>query len=72
MRTRSEAEILSDLAIAANFPIGTRVRSGRNAGVIIWRPFVCDAGTVEILVRWDGFHPDRDTTYARVSDLSRE
>ena len=72
MRTRSEAEILSDLAIAANFPIGTRVRIGRNAGVIAWRPFVCDAGTVSILVRWDGFHPDRDTTYARVSDLSRE
>lgn len=44
-------------------PIGTRVRSGSspNLGTVRWQPFVCDAGTVSVLVAWDNLHPDRNT-----------
>ena len=34
-----------------------------------WKPFVCDAGTVSIIVKWDRLPPDRNTTYTFTRDL---
>jgi hypothetical protein len=61
------------LRIAQDFPIGARVRAGgdRCLGTVRWLPLVCDAGTVSLLVQWDGFPPDRDRHYTRVTDLIR-
>jgi len=72
MRTRDPNDIAADIEDAVTrLPIGTRVRSGSspNLGTVRWRPFVCDAGTVSVMVRWDGFPPDRDTHYVTTRDL---
>ena len=72
MRTIDPAVTLADVEDAnARLPIGTRVRTGNspNLGTVAWRPFVCDAGTVSVLVRWDHLHPDRNTHYVRTRDL---
>ena len=72
MRTRDLADIAADTEDAiARLPIGTRVRHGNNPnlGTVTWRPFICDAGTVTVLVRWDHLHPDRNTHYVTTRDL---
>jgi len=72
MRTRPLEDIASDVEDAqARLPIGTRVCLERNPnpGTVVWRPFICDAGTVSVLVRWDNGHPDRNTHYMRTRDL---
>lgn len=72
MRTRPLEDIASDVEDAqARLPIGARVRtqSNTNPGTVIWHPFICDAGTVSVLVRWDNGHPDRNTHYMRTRDL---
>ena len=72
MRTRDPADTAADVEDAnQRLPIGARVRTHSNPqpGTVAWRPFICDAGTVSILVRWDHLHPDRNTTYVRTRDL---
>lgn len=72
MRTIDPAITRADVEDAnARLPIGTRVRTRNNPnpGTVAWRPFVCDAGTVSLLVRWDNLHPDRNTHYVRTCDL---
>ena len=72
MRTRDLDVIAADIEDAvARLPIGTRVRTAGNPnlGTVRWRPFICDAGTVSVMVRWDGFPPDRDTHYVTTRDL---
>jgi len=72
MRTRDPQDIASDIDDAvARLPIGSRVCLARNPnpGTVIWRPFICDAGTVTVLVRWDNGHPDRNTHYMTTRDL---
>jgi hypothetical protein len=72
MRTRDLADIAADIEDAtARLPIGTRVRQGNNPnlGTVAWRPFICDAGTVTVLVRWDHLHPDRNTHYVTTRSL---
>jgi hypothetical protein len=72
MRTRDPLDTAADVEDATSrLPIGTRVRmaSNPNLGTVRWRPFICDAGTVSVMVRWDGFPPDRDTHYVTTRDL---
>ena len=72
MRTRDPQDIASDIDDAvARLPTGTRVCLGSNPnpGTVIGRPFICDAGTVSVLVRWDNGHPDRNTHYMTTRDL---
>jgi hypothetical protein len=71
MRTRDPADTAADLEDALQrLPIGARVedRMG-NLGTVAWKPFVCDAGTVSIIVRWDRLPPDRNTSYTYTRDL---
>ena len=72
MRTRDLEDIAVDMGdILDRLPVGTRVRMERNPnpGTVVGRPFICDAGTVSVLVRWDNGHPDRNTHYIRNRDL---
>ncbi len=72
MRTRDPADTAADLEDALQrLPIGARVadRLG-NLGTVAWKPFVCDAGTVSIIVKWDRLPPDRDTSYAMTRRLT--
>jgi hypothetical protein len=52
-------------------PIGTRVRTASNPreGTVMWRPFACEAGTVSVLVQWDGFKPGEGRHYVRTRSL---
>jgi|688.fasta_scaffold755621_1 hypothetical protein len=72
MRTRNPLDIASDVE-DANFrlPIGTRVRTATNPspGTVRWHPFVCDAGTVSVIVAWDNLPPERNTHYVRTRSL---
>jgi hypothetical protein len=72
MRTRDLDVIAADIEDAvARLPIGTRVRTegNPNLGTVRWRPFICDAGTVSVLVAWDNLHPDRNTHYVTTRNL---
>ena len=72
MRTRDSNDIAADIEDATTrLPIGTRVRtaSNPNPGTVRGRPFICDAGTVSVLVAWDNLHPDRNTHFFRTRDL---
>ena len=72
MRTRDLDAIAADIEDAvARLPIGTRVRSpgNPNLGTVRWRPFICDAGTVSVLVAWDNLPPERNTHYVRTRSL---
>jgi len=72
MRTRDLNDIAADIDDAvARLPIGTRVQAGSSPrlGTVRWRPFICDAGTVSVLVRWDGLPPGLDTHYVTTRDL---
>jgi hypothetical protein len=72
MRTRDPADTAADLEDALQrLPIGARVadRMG-NLGTVAWRPFVCDAGTVSIIVKWDRLPPDRNTSYEMTRSLT--
>jgi hypothetical protein len=72
MRTRDLVVIAADIEDATTrLPIGTRVRtaSNPNPGTVRWHPFICDAGTVSVLVAWDNLHPDRNTHYVRTGNL---
>jgi hypothetical protein len=72
MRTRDLDVIAADIEDAvARLPIGTRVRteSNPNPGTVRWRPFICDAGTVSVLVAWDNLPPERNTHYVRTGNL---
>ena len=65
MRTRDPADTAADVEDAIQrLPIGARVKDRMgNLGTVAWHPFVCDAGTVSIIVRWDRLPPDRNTSY---------
>ena len=72
MRTRDLDVIAADIEDAvARLPIGTRVRtaSNPNLGTVRWRPFICDAGTVSVIVAWDNLHPERNTRYVFTREL---
>jgi len=71
MRTRDPADTAADLEDAIQrLPIGARVADSRgNLGTVAWKPFVCDAGTVSIIVGWDRLPPDRNTSYTYTRDL---
>jgi hypothetical protein len=72
MRTRNPLDTASDVEDAnLRFPIGTRVRTTTNPspGTVRWHPFVCDAGTVSVVVAWDNLHPDRNTHYVFTRNL---
>jgi len=72
MRTRDLDVIAADIEDATTrLPIGTRVRTAGNPnlGTVRWHPFICDAGTVSVLVAWDNLHPDRNTHYVRTGSL---
>jgi hypothetical protein len=72
MRTRDLDVIADDIEDAvARLPIGTRVRtaSNPNLGTVRWRPFICDAGTVSVLVAWDNLPLDRNTHYVFTRNL---
>jgi hypothetical protein len=72
MRTRDLDVIAADIEDAvARLPIGTRVRTegNPNPGTVRWRPFICDAGTVSVLVAWDNLPPERNTHYVRTGNL---
>jgi hypothetical protein len=72
MRTRDLDVIAADIEDAvARLHIGTRVRteSNPNPGTVRWRPFICDAGTVSVLVAWDNLPPERNTHYVRTGNL---
>jgi hypothetical protein len=71
MRTRDPADTAADLEDAIQrLPIGARVTDRRgNPGTVAWHPFVCDAGTVSIIVKWDRLPPDRNTTYTFTREL---
>ena len=71
MRTRDPADTAADLEDAIQrLPIGARVKDGMgNLGTVAWKPFVCDAGTVSIIVKWDRLPPDRNTSYTYTRDL---
>ena len=73
MRTRDLADIAADTEDAhARLPIGTRVLQGNNPnpGTVAWHPFICDAGTVSVLVAWDNLPPDRNTRYCTTRSLT--
>lgn len=79
MRTIDPAITAAEVQDAlTRFPIGARVRMGSNprGGTVRWRPFVCDAGTVSLLVAWDDLPLDSDGVrqcrYVRVRDLFLE
>jgi len=72
MRTRDLMAIADDIDDAVNrLPIGARVRTSGNSslGTVRWRPFICDAGTVSVLVQWDGLPLDRNTHYVFTRNL---
>jgi len=72
MRTRDLNDIAADIEDAvARLPIGTRVRtaSNPNPGTVQWHPFVCDAGTVSVVVAWDNLPPERNTHYVFTRSL---
>jgi hypothetical protein len=72
MRTRDLDVIAADIEDAvARLPIGTRVRSTGNSslGTVRWRPFICDAGTVSVIVAWDNLPPERNTHYVFTREL---
>ena len=72
MRTRDLDVIAADIEDAvARLPIGTRVRteSNPNPGTVRWRPFICDAGTVSVIVAWDNLPPERNTHYVTTRNL---
>ncbi len=72
MRTRDLDDIAADIEDAvARLPIGTRVRTASNPtlGTVRWRPFICDAGTVSVLVAWDNLPPERNTHYVFTRNL---
>ena len=72
MRTRNPLDTAADVEDAnLRLPIGTRVRtaSNPNPGTVRWRPFVCDAGTVSVVVAWDNLPPERNTHYVFTRSL---
>lgn len=72
MRIRDLDLIAADIEDAvARLPIGTRVRtaSNPNLGTVRWRPFICDAGTVSVIVAWDNLPPERNTHYVFTRNL---
>jgi hypothetical protein len=72
MRTRDLDVIAADIEDATTrLPIGTRVRSTGNSslGTVRWHPFICDAGTVSVIVAWDNLPPDRNTHYVFTRNL---
>ena len=71
MRTRDPADTAADVEDAIQrLPIGARVKDTLgNLGTVAWHPFVCDAGTVSIIVKWDRLPPDRNTSYIGTRDL---
>ena len=72
MRTRDPLDTAADVEDAiSRLPIGTRVRMASNPspGTVMWRPFVCDAGTVSVVVAWDNLPPERNTRYVFTRDL---
>ena len=72
MRTRDPSDTAADFEDAiSRLPIGTRVRtaSNPNLGTVRWRPFVCDAGTVSVIVAWDNLPPERNTHYVTTRNL---
>jgi hypothetical protein len=46
-----------------------RTASNPNLGTVRWRPFVCDAGTVSVIVAWDNLPPERNTHYVTTRNL---
>ena len=72
MRTRDPLDTTADVEDAiSRLPIGTRVRtaSNTNLGTVRWRPFICDAGTVSVIVAWDNLPPERNTHYVFTRNL---
>jgi hypothetical protein len=72
MRTRDPLDTAADVEDAIlRLPIGTRVRtaSNPNLGTVQWRPFICDAGTVSVIVAWDNLPPERNTRYVFTREL---
>jgi hypothetical protein len=72
MRTRDPLDTAADVEDAIlRLPIGTRVRmaSSPNPGTVMWRPFICDAGTVSVIVAWDNLPPERNTRYVFTREL---
>ena len=72
MRTRDPLDTAADVEDAIlRLPIGTRVRtaSNPNPGTVQWRPFICDAGTVSVIVAWDNLPPERNTRYVFTREL---
>ena len=72
MRTRNPLDTAADVEDAnLRLPIGTRVRTATNPspGTVRWHPFVCDAGTVSVVVAWDNLPPERNTHYVRTRSL---
>ncbi len=72
MRTRDPLDTAADVEDAlTRLPIGTRVRTASNPreGTVRWRPFVCDAGTVSVIVQWDGLPPGLDRHYVTTRNL---
>ena len=72
MRTRDPLETAADIEYATSrLTVGTRVSTTTDPspGTVRWHPFICDAGTVSVLVAWDNLHPDRNTHYVVVRDL---
>jgi hypothetical protein len=72
MRTRNPLDTASDVEDAnLRLPIGTRVMTATNPspGTVRWHPFVCDAGTVSVIVAWDNLPPERNTHYVRTRSL---
>jgi hypothetical protein len=43
--------------------------SSPNPGTVMWRPFICDAGTVSVIVAWDNLPPERNTRYVFTREL---
>jgi hypothetical protein len=72
MRTRNPLDTAADVEDAnLRLPIGTRVRtaSNPNPGTVRWHPFICDAGTVSVVVAWDNLPPERNTHYVFTRNL---